>query len=183
MQEDILVNNAKKALSEAQERLNTRCEQIKSQVSEMKEQVKSIAKSVVDEAKAKGREALYRTSEFLGIKKKLLNIREYVRGAIRITDKDVAKTSLLAKGFREAGQIAANALRTFADKPEVDYLRNEQKHSVTKAVLSPMKAVKKLLVSMELHLDASIDKLDNLDMNVQLDKEKCMDNTIEQKQT
>ena len=29
-----------------------------------------------------------------------------------------------------------------------------------------------MLVSMELHLDASIDKLDNLAMNVQLDKEK-----------
>ena len=40
----------------------------------------------------------------------------------------------------------------------------------------PMKAVKKMLVSMELHLDASIDKLDNLAMNVQLDKEKRMEN-------
>jgi len=30
-------------------------------------------------------------------------------------------------------------------------------------------------VSMELHLDASIDKLDNLDINVQLDKEKYME--------
>ena len=29
---------------------------------------------------------------------------------------------------------------------------------------------------MELHLDASIDKLDNLAMNVQLDKEKRMEN-------
>ena len=46
-----------------------------------------------------------------------------------------------------------------------------------------MKAVKKMLVSMELHLDASIDKLDNLTMNVQLDKEKHMENTKNQKQT
>ena len=69
MQEDTLVNNAKKALSEAQERLNARCEQIKSQVSEVKEQVKSTAKSIVDEVKVKGRSALYRGSEFLGIKK------------------------------------------------------------------------------------------------------------------
>ena len=29
---------------------------------------------------------------------------------------------------------------------------------------------------MELHLDASIDKLDNLAMNVQFDKEKHMEN-------
>ena len=183
MQEDTLVNNAKKALSEAQERLNVRCEQIKSQVLEVKAQVKSTAKSIVDEAKAKGRAALYRVSEFLEIKKRLLDIRENVRGAIKTTDKDIAKTALLAKGFREAGQTVANAFRTFADKPEVDYSQKEQKHPITKAVLAPMKAVKKMLVSMKLHLDASIDKLDNLAMNVQLDKEKHMENAKAQEQT
>ena len=183
MQEDTLVNNAKKALSEAQERLNARCEQIKSQVLEVKAQVKSTAKSIIEEAKAKGRTALYRMSEFLGIKKRLLDIRENVRGTIKTTDKDIAKTALLAKGFREAGQTAANAFRTFADKPEVDYSQKEQKHFITKTVLAPMKAVKKMLVSMELHLDASIDKLDNLAMNVQLDKEKYMENAKNLKQT
>ena len=183
MQEDTLVNNAKKALSEAKERLNARCEQIKSQVLKVKTQVKSTAKSIVDEAKEKEKSALYRVSEFLGIKKRLLDIRENVRGAIKTTDKDIAKTALLAKGFREAGQTAANAFRTFADKPEVDYSQKEQKHPITKAVLAPMKAVKKILVSMELHLDASIDKLDNLAMNVQLDKEKHMENAKTKEQT
>ena len=144
MQEDTLVNNAKKALSEAQERLNTRCEQIKSQVYAVKAQVKSTAKSIVDEAKAKGRSALYRVSEFLGIKKRLFC--------------------------------------SFCDKSEVDYSQKEQKHPLTKAVLTPMKAVRKLLVSMELHLDASIDKLDNLAMNVQIDKEKRVENTKSEKQ-
>ena len=38
-------------------------------------------KSIVDKAKEKGRSALYRLSEFLGIKKRLLDIRENVRGA------------------------------------------------------------------------------------------------------
>ena len=183
MQEDTFVNNAKKALSEAQERLNARCEQIKSQVSEVKAQVKSTAKSIVDEAKAKGRSALYRVSEFLGIKKRLFDIRENVRSAIKTMDKDIAKTALLAKGFREAGQTVANAFRTFADKSEVDYSQKEQKHPITKAVLAPMKAVRKLFVLMELHLDASIDKLDNLAMNVQLDKEKHMENAKAQEQT
>ena len=62
-------------------------------------------------------------------------------------------------------------------------LGKEQKHPITKAVLAPMKTVKKMLVSMELHLDASIDKLDNLAMNVQLDKEKHMENAKAQEQT
>lgn len=69
-----------------------------------KEQVKSTAKSIVDEAKVKGREVLYRVSEFLGIKNKLLNIRENVRGAIKTSNKDIAKTALLGKELREAGQ-------------------------------------------------------------------------------
>ena len=183
MQEDTFVNNAKKALSEAKERLNTRCEQIKSQVLEVKAQVKSTAKSIVDEAKEKGRAALYRVTEFVGIKKRLLNVRTAVKDMIVSTDRDIARTALLAKEFREAGQTAANAFRTFADKPEVDYSQKEQKHSITKAVLAPMKAVKKMLVSMELHLDASIDKLDNLAMNVQLDKEKHMENAKTKEQT
>ena len=80
-------------------------------------------------------------------------------------------------------QTAVNAFRTFADKPEVDYSQKEQKHPITKAVLAPMKAVKKMLVTMELHLDASIDKLDNLAMNVQIDKEKHMENAKVQEQT
>ena len=183
MQEDTLINNAQKALSEAQERLNTRCEQIKSQVFQVKEQVKSTAKSIVDEAKVKGREVLYRVSEFLGIKNKLLNIRENVRGAIKTSNKDIAKTALLGKELREAGQTTVNAFRTFADKPEVDYSKKEQKNPITKAVLVPMKAVRKLFVLMELHLDASIDKLDNLAMNVQIDKEKHKGNVKSVEQT
>ena len=183
MQEDTIINNAKKALSEAQERLNDRCEQIKSQVFEVKSQVKETAKSIVAEAKVKGRAALYRVSEFLGIKNKLLTVRENVRSAIKETERNIARTALLGKGLREAGQTAVNAFRTFADKPEVDYSQKEQKHPITKAVLAPMKAVKKMLVSMELHLDASIDKLDNLAMNVQLDKEKYMENAKNLKQT
>lgn len=182
MQEDTFVNNAKKALSEAKERLNTRCEQIKSQVLEVKAQVKSTAKSIVDEAKEKGRAALYRVTEFVGIKKRLLNVRTVVKDTIVSTDRDIARTALLAKGLRKAGQTVNNAFRTFADKPEVDYSQKEQKHHLTKAVLAPMKAVRKLLVSMEMHLDASIDKLDNLDMTVQFDKEKRMEHTKDKDQ-
>ena len=130
---------------------------------------------------AKAASSLYKLTRIHLVR--LLDIRENVRGAIKTTDKDIAKTALLAKEFREAGQTAANAFRTFADKPEVDYSQKEQKHPITKAVLAPMKAVKKMLVSMKLHLDASIDKLDNLAMNVQLDKEKHMENAKAQEQT
>ena len=122
-------------------------------------------------------------TEFAGIKKRLLNVRTAVKDAIVSTDRDIARTALFAKGLREAGQTVNNAFRTFADKPEMDYSQKEQKHPLTKVVLAPMKAVRKLFVSMELHLDASIDKLDNLAMNVQLDKEKHMENAKTKEQT
>ena len=118
-------------------------------------------------------------TEFVGIKKRLLNVRTVVKDTIVSTDRDIARTALLAKGLRKAGQTVNNAFRTFADKPEVDYSQKEQ---LTKAVLAPMKAVRKLLVSMEMHLDASIDKLDNLDMTVQFDKEKRMEHTKDKEQ-
>ena len=128
--------------------------------------------------------AFFETTEAIKIKfgMRTPSIKKSIK-AIKTTDKDIAKTELLAKGFREAGQTVTNAFRTFADKPEVDYSQKEQKHPITKAVLAPMKAVKKMLVLMEIHLDASIDKLDNLAMDVQLDKEKHMENAKAQKQT
>ncbi len=173
----------KKALSEAKERLNTRCEQIKSQVLEVKAQVKSTAKSIVDEAKEKGRAALYRVTEFVGIKKRLLNVRTAVKDMIVSTDRDIARTALLAKGLREAGQTINNALHTFADISRRWIIRRRNRNTLSqRRYFAPMKAVKKLLVSMELQLDASIDKLDNLAMNVQFDKEKRREHTKDKDQ-
>ena len=98
MQEDTLINNAKKALTEAQERLNARCEQIKSQVLEVKAQVKSTAKSIVDEAKEKGRAALYRVTEFVGIKKRLLKCQNSGKRYDCIYRQGYCKDSTSCKG-------------------------------------------------------------------------------------
>ena len=40
----------------------------------------------------------------------VLSLQGILRGKIKTTDKDIAKTALLAKGFREAGQTVANDL-------------------------------------------------------------------------
>lgn len=63
-------------------------------------------------------------------------MRENVRSAIKETDRNIARTALLGKGLREAGQTAVNAFRNFADKPEVNFLQKGQKHMITKAVLA-----------------------------------------------
>ena len=172
MKEDSLESKAKQMLSDATGRLNTGYQSIRSSVQETKEQVKTTARSIVDEAKIKGKEALFRVSEFFGIKEKLLNGRESVKESLRATDQSMAKISLLGKGLSDAGHLAANTIRTFADQPEVDYSQKSQKHTITDTILKPFKAYKKLLTSTHLFLDASIDKLDNLSADVKLEQEK-----------
>ena len=68
----------KKSINRSTGATQCRCEQIKSQVFEINVQVKSTAKNIVDETKAKGGAALYRGTEFVGIKKRLLNVRTAV---------------------------------------------------------------------------------------------------------
>ena len=94
-----------------------------------------------------------------------------------------------AKSYAESVGLTLNSEAVYCwDNPiaagsQCKYTERDIKHPITKAVLAPMKAVKKMLVSMELHLDASIDKLDNLAMNVQIDKEKHTENEKKQEQT
>lgn len=172
MKEDTLVNHARAVLNDTQENLNKTYHQAKDKIFEVKESVKSIARSIVAEAKIMGREALFRVTEFAHIKPALVSIRESVNNAITSTDKNIEKFEILGKAMREAGQTVANAFRTFADKPEVDYSKAEKSHVFTNAIVKPMQITKNILESMSLRLDGSIDKLDNLAMNVQQDREE-----------
>ena len=66
---------------------------------------------------------------------------------------------------------------------DINWIEIGYKEGDTFSVYGKEYAMQCSVVSMELHLDASIDKLDNLAMNVQLDKEKHMENAKAQEQT
>lgn len=83
-------------------------------------------------AKQKGKVALNKVTEFLGIKKKLENIRQNVQESIADVDKSIGKIDAFGTGMREAGQKIANTFRTFADKPEKEY--GEKKFSKTELI-------------------------------------------------
>jgi len=74
--------------------------------------------------------------------------------------------------MREAGQKIANTFRTFADKEEVDYSKQEQKFSKTELAKKPWEWQKKVYESMVLHLDASIDKVEDLAMDAEIERMK-----------
>ena len=166
MEDDKLANKLKKSLNEAADRLEKRCEEIKQQLFEVKESIKNKASDIMADFKMRGKKALNRVSEFVGLKEKLTGIRDKVKEGIADTNRILAKIDAFGKGMREATQQMANTFRTFADKEEVDYSKKEQKFSKTELAKKPWQWQKKVYESMVLHLDASIDKVEDLSKDI-----------------
>lgn len=172
MEDDKLANKLKKSLNEAADRLEKRCEEIKQQIFEVKESIKNKASDIMADFKMRGKEALNRVSEFIGLEEKLTGIRDKVKEGSADTNRILSKIYAFGKGMREATQQMANTFRTFADKEEVDYSQKEQKFSKTELAKKPWQWQKKVYESMVLHLDASIDKVEDLSRDVKLNRMK-----------
>jgi len=170
MQEDTFMNNLKKSVSEAADRLEKRCAIIKEQIFEVKNDIITKATQIVNEAKRKGKAALNKVSEFFGVKEKLVAVRTSVKAAQKEADVTIAKIDAFGKGMREANQQIANTFRTFADKEAVDYSAKDKKFSKTELFKKPWENKKKLFANMELRLDAAIDRVDHLSKDVEIGK-------------
>ncbi len=170
MQEDTVTNRLKKSLNEAADRLENRCNEIKQQIFEVKEGIKNKATEIMSDFKKRGKEALNRVCEFAGLKDKLMGIRNKVKEGIADTEHTISKIDEFGKGMREAGQKVANTFRTFADKEEVDYSEKEKRFSKTEIMKKPWKWQKKVYESMILRLDASIDKVEDLARDVEINR-------------
>ncbi len=170
MKEDTVLNNLKKSVSEAADRLQNRCNIIKEEIGVVKTNIRQTAVSIVKEAKIKGRAALNRVSEFFGVKDRLVKMKDTISEGIIDTDKTIAKIEAFGAGMREANQQIANTFRTFADKPEVDYSQKEQKFSKTEFAVKPWKWQRKVYESMIMHLDGAISKCQDLSNKVEIDR-------------
>jgi hypothetical protein len=170
LQEQQMMKSIKAQLAIASERMEAFCNSMKEQLFEVKTEFKEKATSIVTEVKAKGKEALNRVSEFLGVKEKLEKLRINVREAGIEIDKTIAKIDHLGKDIRESSRTVSNAFRTFADKEKVDYSEVERSFSKTEVIKKPWEWKRRMFAGMELRLDATIDKLDNLSKDILLSK-------------
>ena len=168
MQEDTVLNNLKVQVQAASERLQERCNMMKEQLFFVKDNIKSKATDIVVEAKKKGKAALNKISELFDVKDMLMGIRAHVKESQKEVSATIAKIDAFGSGMREANHKIANTFRTFADKETVDYSHSEKKWSKTEMVKKPWIAKKKILESMELRLDAAIDKTENLARDVEI---------------
>ena len=170
MQEDTVLNNLKAQVQAAAERLQERCNMMKEQLFVVKDNIKSKVSDIVVEAKKKGKAALNKISELFNVKDKLMDIRTHVKETQKEVSATIAKIDAFGAGMREANQKIANTFRTFTDKEAVDYSQSEKKLSKTEMVKKPWLAKKKILEAMELRLDAAIDKTENLERDVEIDR-------------
>lgn len=159
---------AEKGLKQTVQRAVDKLEQgyhaVKEKISGVKSDMKQKAGEIAAAFRQKGKEALNKAAEFLGIKKKLQDIRQNVQKAIAEVDKTVAKIDAFGTGMREAGQKIANAFRALADKPEKEY--GEKNFSKTGLVKKPFEAKRKLLSGILKLTDAAIEKTEQLAADV-----------------
>lgn len=160
MEEREAEKGLKQTLKRAVNKLEEDCQAMKEKLLEVKAEIKAKAVEIVTAAKQKGKAALNRVSEFLGVKKKLQNIRQNVQESIEDVDKSIGKIDAFGKGMREAGQKIANTFRTFADKPEKEY--GEKKFSKTELLKKTFQAKRKLLSGILKCADAAIEKTEQL---------------------
>ena len=160
MEEREAEKGLKQSLKRAVNKLEQDCKAMKEKLFEVKIEIKAKAGEIVTAVKQKGKAALNKVSEFLGIKKKLQNIRQNVQKSIEDVDKSIGKIDAFGTGMREAEQKIANTFRTFADKPEKEY--GEKKFSKTELIKKPFQAKRKLLSRILNCADAAIEKTERL---------------------
>lgn len=164
MEEREAEKGLKQSLKRAVNKLEQDCKAMKEKLFEVKAEIKAKAGEIVTAAKQKGKAALNKVAEFLGIRKKLENIRQNVQESIADVDKSIGKIDAFGTGMREAGQKIANTFRTFADKPEKEY--GEKKFSKTELIKKPFQAKRKLLSGILNCVDAAIEKAERLAADV-----------------
>lgn len=162
------LHNVLKSMSN---RMAIHCYHLTNQLFGVKSDIVVKAHKLIEGVKLQGMNALNNFNEFIGIKKRLENIRLRVHGCVEDSDRMIAKLDSLGAGFRDAAHDLANSLRTFADKEVVDYSETEKKISKTELLKKPWVAKKALFESMAIRLDAAIDKVDNLARDVELSRE------------
>lgn len=165
MKEEKASKTLKETLSEMVNRAQKRCDEMKLKLFEVKEDMMEKATEIITEFKKKDKEALNKVSELFSVKKKLEKIRDKVREGIAETDITLARIDGFTEGVHVANQQLVNSFRVLAGKEQKDYSK-EFFRTDNSMLRKPWAWQKRLYQNLELHLDAVIDKAENLSLGV-----------------
>jgi len=162
----------KESLSEMVEKAQKRVDDLKERIGEIKHDIKEKASDVLDSAKEKGKIALDKLSNFFGVKDKLEKMRDKVKEGIAETDKSIAKANEIGQFLQDARQGYVNAAHALTGKNANSNNRVEQAIVNGIPLRKPWEWQKGVYERMVLHLDAAIDKVDNLSKDVEILQQK-----------
>ena len=164
MRDEQVSKSLKEVLSDVADKAQSRCNERK--LLEAKNDMKTKAAEIVGSFKRKGKEALNKVADFLGVKEKLSAIREKVREGIHETDQTLARIDGFSEGMRTASRQIADSFRALAGSEKKDYVQDDIARDNQTYLRKPWEWQKKVYTGLELHLDAAIDKVDNLRLDV-----------------
>ena len=136
---------------------------MKQTLGEIKIDMKNKATEIVTEVKSRGKEVLSKVTELFGVKQKLENIRDKIRGGISETNETLARIDGFAEGMTASNDMFINSFRVLMGKEQKDYKDNMFVKIDSSALKGPWEWQKKVYQSLEHHIDVAIDKVDNLE--------------------
>lgn len=166
MRDEQVSKSLKEVLSDVVGKAQSRCNEMKQKLLEAKNDMETKAAEIVGDFRQKGKEALNKVADFLGVKEKLSAIREKVREGIRETDQTLARIDGFSEGMRTASRQIADSFRALAGREKIDYVQDDIARDNQSYLRKPWEWQKKVYTGLELHLDAAIDKVDNLRLDV-----------------
>lgn len=166
MRDEQVSKSLKEVLSDVVGKAQSRCNEMKQKLIEAKHDMKTKAAEIVGDFRQNGKESLNKVTDFLGVKEKLSVIREKVREGIRETDQSLARIDGFSEGMRTARRQIADSFRALAGREKKDYVQDDIARDNQSYLRKPWEWQKKAYTGLELHLDAAIDKVDNLRLDV-----------------
>lgn len=157
--------NIRDVLSDIAVKAQNRIDDMKQILGEIKTDMKNKATEIVTEVKSRGKEVLSKVTEFFGVKQKLENIRDKIRGGISETNETLARIDGFAEGMTASNDMFVNSFRVLMGKDQKNYKDNMFVKIDSSVLKGPWEWQKKVYQSLEHHIDVAIDKVDSLEMN------------------
>lgn len=160
----------RESLVVSMQKANSRIHDMREGISEIKTDMRERANEICVEFKKKGKEAFNKVSEFFGIKEKLETMRDNLREGIKETENTLARIEGFEEGIKAANHQLANSFRVLAGK-ETKINENEVYFKNDSSIMrKPWEWQRKVYQSMVQSLNKSIEKVDALSTDVQVQK-------------
>lgn len=160
----------RESLVVSMQKANSRIYDMREKITEIKTDMRERANEICVEFKKKGKEALNKVSEFFGIREKLETLRDNLMEGIKETENTLARIEGFEEGIKAANHQVANSFRVLAGK---EAKKNEDKvyfKNDSSLMRKPWEWQKKVYQSMVQSLNKSIEKVDALSTDVQVQK-------------